>query len=292
MTSAVENLTVHHHAARGCGVEHALISMAAQKLLLSKALMLKASRFCDTVRQNARVPPVFHERWTNPAPPNRAIDSSRVVWNAELRHCGDDTLGRDGAHEAQGFWRDCRGATLLRRDLLKPRPAGKSQTAPADAKSAPNGVHWHPSAPLGRGRRHCLIEKVQLPGALDGHVAEWLRSGLQNRLPRFNSGRGLQLSPNSASDPPSWLRRKDWLRRKGWLRPKGWDRSAAAFSAGLRLSMRQRLCYMAVRASRLFPGSSAVEQPAVNRLVAGSNLAWGAKLKQRLKSESGQSKKP
>ena len=25
-----------------------------------------------------------------------------------------------------------------------------------------------------------------------GHVAEWLRSGLQNRLPRFNSGRGLQ----------------------------------------------------------------------------------------------------
>jgi hypothetical protein len=23
-------------------------------------------------------------------------------------------------------------------------------------------------------------------------VAEWLRSGLQNRLPRFNSGRGLQ----------------------------------------------------------------------------------------------------
>src|ERR1700742_4266368 len=25
-----------------------------------------------------------------------------------------------------------------------------------------------------------------------GHVAEWLRSGLQNRLRRFNSGRGLQ----------------------------------------------------------------------------------------------------
>ena len=28
----------------------------------------------------------------------------------------------------------------------------------------------------------------------NGHVAEWLRSGLQNRLPRFNSGRGLQAS--------------------------------------------------------------------------------------------------
>jgi len=26
---------------------------------------------------------------------------------------------------------------------------------------------------------------------LDGHVPEWLWSGLQNRLPRFNSGRGL-----------------------------------------------------------------------------------------------------
>ena len=27
-----------------------------------------------------------------------------------------------------------------------------------------------------------------------GHVAEWLRNGLQNRVPRFNSGRGLQLN--------------------------------------------------------------------------------------------------
>ena len=26
---------------------------------------------------------------------------------------------------------------------------------------------------------------------MDGHVAEWLRSGLQNRLHQFNSGRGL-----------------------------------------------------------------------------------------------------
>jgi hypothetical protein len=30
-----------------------------------------------------------------------------------------------------------------------------------------------------------------------GHVAEWLRSGLQNRLPRFNSGRGLHLHNSS-----------------------------------------------------------------------------------------------
>jgi hypothetical protein len=33
-----------------------------------------------------------------------------------------------------------------------------------------------------------------------GHVAEWLRNGLQNRVPRFNSGRGLQNLPRSATD--------------------------------------------------------------------------------------------
>ena len=32
-----------------------------------------------------------------------------------------------------------------------------------------------------------------------GHVAEWLRSGLQNRLPRFNSGRGLHQLPQALS---------------------------------------------------------------------------------------------
>jgi hypothetical protein len=48
--------------------------------------------------------------------------------------------------------------------------------------------------------------------------------------------------------------------------------NAAAFKAG------SALLYAGFRhASRLFPGSSAVEQPAVNRLVAGSNPARGAK---------------
>ncbi len=28
-----------------------------------------------------------------------------------------------------------------------------------------------------------------------GHVAEWLRNGLQNRVHQFNSGRGLQTNP-------------------------------------------------------------------------------------------------
>src|SRR5712691_7768710 len=39
-------------------------------------------------------------------------------------------------------------------------------------------------------RRRARI--VSYPAAR-GHVAEWLRNGLQNRVPRFNSGRGLQL---------------------------------------------------------------------------------------------------
>jgi hypothetical protein len=33
--------------------------------------------------------------------------------------------------------------------------------------------------------------RAELQTVTHGHVAEWLRSGLQNRLPRFNSGRGL-----------------------------------------------------------------------------------------------------
>ena len=32
-----------------------------------------------------------------------------------------------------------------------------------------------------------------------GHVAEWLRSGLQNRLRRFNSGRGLHSLPAASA---------------------------------------------------------------------------------------------
>src|SRR5438067_134536 len=33
-----------------------------------------------------------------------------------------------------------------------------------------------------------------------GHVAEWLRNGLQNRVPRFNSGRGLQAYTRASAD--------------------------------------------------------------------------------------------
>ena len=47
------------------------------------------------------------------------------------------------------------------------------------------------------------------------------------------------------------------------------------------LSKPARLCYrqrVRARAAAFFPGSSVVEQPAVNRLVAGSNPARGAKV--------------
>src|SRR5215472_14418680 len=47
--------------------------------------------------------------------------------------------------------------------------------------------------------------------------------------------------------------------------------AAAAFKPGSAL-----LYAASTTPSRLFPGSSAVEQPAVNRLVAGSNPARGA----------------
>ena len=202
-----------------------------------------------------------------------------------------------------------------------------------------------------------------------GHVAEWLRSGLQNRLPRFNSGRGLQhlrnwiptLCSEYCEIPPEAFAQTvivakgggsdvhsvsparmgtDWVNRcccRGgrpsivpmsrtgtadfprrhlyrctmvgfaprffdadesrensqneqrkphlWLLnslPRGNPNFHNLFpvraSRSRPLSKRDRLCYMraSIAPSRLFPGSSAVEQPAVNRLVAGSNPARGA----------------
>jgi hypothetical protein len=49
------------------------------------------------------------------------------------------------------------------------------------------------------------MDTVQIPmparkDCPDGHVAEWLRNGLQNRVPRFNSGRGLQPFPGHARE--------------------------------------------------------------------------------------------
>src|SRR5207344_2809787 len=49
--------------------------------------------------------------------------------------------------------------------------------------------------------RSCIAGPAQRrTGQVDsahGHVAEWLRNGLQNRVLRVNSGRGLQLSQST-----------------------------------------------------------------------------------------------
>ena len=44
--------------------------------------------------------------------------------------------------------------------------------------------------------------------AAHGHVAEWLRNGLQNRVLRFNSGRGLQLSKSTQKIASATHRRR------------------------------------------------------------------------------------
>src|SRR5262249_45174634 len=117
------------------------------------------------------------------------------------------------------------------------------------------------------------------PRSAHGHVAEWLRSGLQNRLPRFNSGRGLQLSQSCSfwlGGPSRWGRRRaDEGRRSGWGRRTGTEALLPfrCFKSRCGFVIATRLHASAV----VFPGSSVVEQPAGNRLVAGSNPARGAK---------------
>ena len=58
-----------------------------------------------------------------------------------------------------------------------------------------------PRRPRRMALRKALKEFMEIPPC--GDVAEWLRSGLQNRLPRFNSGRRLQPLDMSSY----WLRR-------------------------------------------------------------------------------------
>ncbi len=69
-------------------------------------------------------------------------------------------------------------------------------------------------------------------------------------------------------------RMADWTGSDGGL-----DRR---WAMRLNFATRRTFCYTRCASSlaNVFPGSSAVEQPAVNRLVAGSNPARGAKLNQ------------
>src|SRR5262249_1848547 len=58
-----------------------------------------------------------------------------------------------------------------------------------------NGM-WQSCSDTERARMSQCLRRLVL-----GHVAEWLRNGLQNRVPRFNSGRGLQITQRSGPAP-------------------------------------------------------------------------------------------
>src|SRR5262245_59705097 len=72
------------------------------------------------------------------------------------------------------------------------------------------------------------------------------------------------------------------LSTSGLHQPKRWRRRAR-LPALHALQTRPGFVIGPVAVNGLFPGSSVVEQPAVNRLVAGSNPARGANSKFRLR---------
>jgi hypothetical protein len=191
---------------------------------------------------------------------------------------------------------DIRFACLVRQDPRKRKraPANKSGAGSRSVLLRGRLVwpqscdNWTISPCL--GRRHCLMDVVQIPmpaqmrmDCPDGHVAEWLRNGLQNRVPRFNSGRGLQ--PFAHAVPQRLLPKRSeagsrWLPRATARRPDDPRRNPTTpreFCGVWRFQCGAAFVICApTHTSRLFPGSSVVEQPAVNRLVAGSNPARGA----------------
>ena len=79
------------------------------------------------------------------------------------------------------------------------RPAKRQVGTPAAEQLLPVAALCFIYRP--RGRRRFAVAPTH------GHVAEWLRNGLQNRVPRFNSGRGLQINQrvwaNAAAPKPA-----------------------------------------------------------------------------------------
>ena len=67
---------------------------------------------------------------------------------------------------------------------------------PADPDTARTETQSEPRADIQNAEMWRLRKPLQIATylSLNGHVAEWLRNGLQNRVPRFNSGRGLQIT--------------------------------------------------------------------------------------------------
>ena len=140
---------------------------------------------------------------------------------------------------------------------------------------------WRPRPELNRGKRFCR--------PLRNHSATWPSGAMGSGSRRIR-----QCPTHPRHQRPGARLRRAFAQTRGTRQA----RTAVFFpptscgAAGQRgqnvrgrnepglfmLSMPDRLCYMRSDASRLFPGSSAVEQPAVNRLVAGSNPARGATL--------------
>ena len=75
---------------------------------------------------------------------------------------------------------------------LAARLARRCSRTTGESLTHPRCVHGR-SRPSDRRRAAPLPRRRASLNCPDrGHVAEWLRNGLQNRVPRFNSGRGLQ----------------------------------------------------------------------------------------------------
>jgi hypothetical protein len=133
--------------------------------------------------------------------------------------------------------------------------------------------------------RRCRLRKVASPvrnrscGSKFGSLQRfdtWLRYRLLLHIKQLRPRGGVVTQRSAKPFTPVQFRAWPPIFRTSFatvLSAKG-----SCFAPWRRLSKRDRLCYMRAfrRASRLFPGSSAVEQPAVNRLVAGSNPARGA----------------
>ena len=114
--------------------------------------------------------------------------------------------------------------------------------------TVPFGRRWLPSSGEVLGR--CSREGLRLctrPGNL-GRVAEWPCSGLQIRVRRFDSGLGLHIPPPDAEQ--------------------------SAYPA--KVGPVQGVTVRSRETRAPFPGSSVVEQAAVNRGVTGSSPVAGA----------------
>ncbi len=121
--------------------------------------------------------------------------------------------------------------------------------------------------PIGPGRRRA--PRRFSSGGIRPAVAGPTADGAAIQATARRSARTHERAGRPADPVPSLLYRA----RAGHLRP-------ALPSPGkkciCRLASRKGVCYRHRTSRALFPGSSVVEQPAVNRLVAGSNPARGA----------------